>query len=117
MSQDKDFLSRLLTSKFSAKIMFAFVRYLEKHGNILDYSEIIIKMAFSILEDADNDWQDGWLVERDLIKLIWGLYDEANSDEEGRGSDIVLKCLDIWDMMFEKQIGGSGELTRKMMEL
>ena len=117
LSQDKDFLSRLLTSKFSAKIMFAFVRYLEKHGNILDYSEIIIKMAFSILEDADNDWQDGWLVERDLIKLIWGLYDEANSDEEGRGSDIVLKCLDIWDMMFEKQIGGSGELTRKMMEL
>ncbi len=117
LSQDKDFLLRLLTSKFSAKIMFAFVRYLEKHGNILDYSEIIIKMAFSILEDADNDWQDGWLVERDLIKLIWGLYDEANSDEEGRGSDIVLKCLDIWDMMFEKQIGGSGELTRKMMEL
>ena len=117
LSQDKDFLLRLLTCKFSAKIMFAFVRYLEKHGNILDYSEIIIKMAFSILEDADNNWQDGWLVERDLIKLIWGLYDEANSDEDGRGSDIVLKCLDIWDMMFEKQIGGSWELTRKMMKL
>ena len=56
------------------------------------------------------------MIERDLIKLVWGLYDEANSEED-KDEDISSRCLDIWDLMFEKQIGETQELTRKMMEL
>lgn len=116
LSQDRDFLMQLMTSEVGAKMMFAFEEYIRKHGGLLDYSDIILKMAYYILEDADMIRQDRWLIERDLIKLVWGLYDEANS-EENMDEDISSRCLDIWDMMFEKQIGETRELTRKMMEL
>lgn len=97
-------------------MMFAFEEYIRKHGNLLDYSDIILKMAYYILEDADITRQDRWLIESDLINLVWGLYDEANSEED-RDEYISSRCLDIWDLMFEKQIGETQELTRKMMEL
>lgn len=117
LSQDREFVFQLMTSKFGAKLMFAFARYLERHGNLLDYSDIIISMAYSILDDTNNIGQDRWLIEKDLINLVWGLYDEVNSNQNKREDDLLLKCLDIWDVMFEKQIGGVQELTRKMMEL
>ena len=116
LSQDRDFLMQLMTSELGAKMMFAFEKYISKHGSLLDYSDIILKMAYYILEDADITRQDRWLIERDLIKLVWGLYDEANSEED-KDEDISSRCLDIWDLMFEKQIGETQELTRKMMEL
>ena len=116
LSQDRDFLLHLMTSELGAKMMFAFEEYIRMHGSLLDYSDIILKMAYYILEDADMTRQDRWLIERDLIKLVWGLYDEANSEED-RDEDISSRCLDIWDLMFEKQIGETQELTRKMMEL
>lgn len=116
LPQDRDFLLQLMTSELGAKMMFAFEEYIRKHGNLLDYSDIILKMAYYILEDADITRQDRWLIESDLINLVWGLYDEANSEED-RDEYISSRCLDIWDLMFEKQIGETQELTRKMMEL
>ena len=63
-------------------------------------------------EELDKQWG----IEGDISKLILALYDEtANSDKEVE-QKIAEKCLGLWDVMFEKQIGQVRDLSRKLMD-
>ena len=53
-----------------------------------------------------------WGIENELSKLIISLYDEAiNIDKQ-----ITDKCMELWDIMFERQLGSVREISKKLME-
>ena len=44
------------------------------------------------------------------------LYDESANSGKDKDKLIAEKCLELWDIMFEKQIGTVREISRKLME-
>ncbi len=48
--------------------------------------------------------------------MVISLYD-AYSDDLDEENSIALQCLDIWDIMYEKQIGIARKLTETMMDI
>ncbi|MDO5519780.1 MAG: hypothetical protein Q4G58_04730 [bacterium] len=116
--RDKMFLINLLTSKHSRKIIHAFVNYLEEDNReLIDYNEMIIKTCNKLLQDYKTEKQDYWDVQDELSKLTLALYDATCDNPLERYKTIASECLDIWNQMFETQIGEARSLTRKMMEL
>ena len=117
ISEDKEFLKQLMTSGIGHKILHVFVKYIEKNGKLLDFSDIIIDTSYSIINDSNNLEEYIWEIERDVPKLVLALYDETSHGKTKREKEISLQCLDIWDLMFEKQIGNTRILSEKMMKL
>lgn len=113
LERDKNFLLKIMNSKLSRKAVYAFVRYLEKEStSVIEYKEIIISMSRSLIQERERD-NIQWGVGEKISKLIIGLYDESMSLGM---DDIAKECLDLWDLMYEKQIGSIRQLSREIME-
>ena len=56
-----------------------------------------------------------WWIEIKVSKLIISLYDETTNSTIS-GKKIADKCLELWDIIFEKQLGSVREISRKLME-
>ena len=52
-----------------------------------------------------------------ISRLIIGLYDEATSNKTSKYKDIANKCLDIWDLMYEKNLGIARTLANQIMNI
>lgn len=115
--EDKAFLRQLMTSGVGQELLHVFVGYIEKNGGLLDFSDIIIDMSYNIINESNNSEENIWEIERYIPKLILELYDESSRAKTKCEKKISLQCLDIWDLMFEKQIGNTRILSEKMMEL
>lgn len=46
--------------------------------------------------------------------IVISLYDAYSDDLDD--DNIALQCLDLWDAMYEKQMGMARELTKMMMD-
>lgn len=57
-----------------------------------------------------------WGIEDEISKLIISLYDETANSSNMADKQIAYKCLDLWDIMFERQLGSVREVSRKLME-
>lgn len=55
-------------------------------------------------------------IEDEISKLLIGLYDETCSSSQPDLRNIAKECLDLWDLMFEKQIGPIRKLSQEMMD-
>lgn len=110
---DKEFLKELMESKVSRKLVRAFVDYLEENNNsIIFYKDIILQLCENILQMKLEDLKQQWGLEDDISKLIISLYDEAiNIDKQ-----ITNKCMELWDIMFERQLGSVRKISQKLME-
>ena len=110
---DKEFLKELMESKVSRKLVRAFVDYLEENNNsIIFYKDIILQLCENILQMKLEDLRQEWGLEDHISKLIISLYDKTiNTDKQ-----IADKCMDLWDIMFEKQWRSVREISKKLME-
>lgn len=110
---DKEFLKELMESMVSRKLVRAFINYLEENINsIILYKDIILQLCENILQMKLEDLKQEWGLENHISKLIISLYDKTiNIDNQT--SD---KCMDLWDIMFEKQLGSVREISKKLME-
>jgi hypothetical protein len=118
LDRDKDFVIELLTSKIGRKIIHAFVHFLEEgNKSLVDYSDIIIKMCKQLLTDDSGERESVWGIQDELSKLTIALYDDTCNLTLDQYQQIAIQCLDIWDGMFERQIGSARLLTSKMMDL
>ena len=52
----------------------------------------------------------------EISKLVVGLYDETEGKEEKEMKNIANECLDIWDKMFERQIGTIRLLSKEILD-
>jgi len=117
VERDSEFLKIIMKSKVSRRMVYSFVHYLEENAySVIDYAEVIIALCESVLSAPKGELERQWGIESDISKLIIALYDEtANSDKEAE-QKIAEKCLGLWDVMFEKQIGQVRDLSRKLMD-
>lgn len=110
---DKEFLKELMESKINRNLVQAFVNYLEENViSIIFYKDIILQLCENILQMKLEDFKKQWGLEDDISKLIISLYDKAiNTDKQ-----IADKCMDLWDIMFERQWRSVREISKKLME-
>lgn len=57
-----------------------------------------------------------WGIENEISRLIISLYDETSNSNAITSKQIATKCLELWDIMFERQIGSVRVLSQKLME-
>ena len=117
LEEDKKFLQEIVGSKESKKIVWSFIHYLEENAlSIVDYTNIIIKLCENILWMETEELRNQWGIEDEISKLIISLYDETANSEKRDDKQTAEKCLELWDIMFEKQLGSVREISRKLME-
>ncbi|WP_252214225.1 hypothetical protein [Clostridium sp. VAP41] len=117
LERDNEFLIEIMQSNLSKRTISAFVHYLEKNSkSIVDYKDIILSMSYHLLSDDSEKLIGYWGIEDEISKLIIGLYDETSTSLDSELIEISKKCLDIWDLMFEKQIGSIRMLSQKIFE-
>ena len=96
---------------------YAFVHYLENSAvSIVGYADIIFELCSNVLNMSEKTLRESWGIDRDLSKLIISLYDETSNTN--RRADIVIanRCLELWDIMFERQLGSVKEISKKLMD-
>lgn len=117
LEDDKKFLQEIVSSKANKKIVWSLIHYLEENAlSIVDYADIIIKLCENILWMEMEELRNQWGIEDELSKLIISLYDETANSETVTDKQIAEICLELWDVMFERQLGSVREISRKLME-
>lgn len=117
LDKDESFIETVLLSVNGKRILYAFQEYMEESNNGLDrFKTLIIKICQNLVKsDALKD-TNIWGYHDAISKLIISLYDACTDDIEDEDS-MALQCLDIWDVMYERQIGMARELTKEMMKM
>ena len=117
VERDSNFLLEIMKSKVSKNMVYSFVHFLEENAcSIRNYAEIILTLCKNVLDMDVDAIAKQWGIENDISKLIIALYDECVNSERECDKQIAETCLELWDIMFEKQIGRIQELSRKLME-
>jgi hypothetical protein len=117
LERDKDFLIEIMSSGLSRRTVHAFVHYLEEESkSVVDYKDIILSMSYHLIKNGCGKDEGIWGIEDEISKLVIGLYDETAGSSLPEMKNIAKECLDIWDLMFEKQIGPIRQLSQKLME-
>ena len=117
VERDSEFLKTIMKSKVSRRMVYSFVHYLEENAySVIDYAEVIIALCESVLSAPKGELERQWGIESDISKLIIALYDETANSYKEVEQKIAEKCLGLWDVMFEKQIGQVRDLSRKLMD-
>ncbi len=115
--RDRQFLQEFMKTKISRRTVRAFVHYLEEYAvSIVDYADIIIQLCENILQMKLEDLRKQWGIEDEISKLIMSLYDETANSNKVTDKQIAARCLELWDIMFERQLGSVREVSRKLME-
>lgn len=117
LERDKDFLIEIMSSGLSRKTVHAFVHYLEEESkSVVDYKDIILSMSYHLIKNGCGKEERIWGIEDEISKLVIGLYDETSGSPLPEIRNIAEECLDVWDLMFEKQIGPVRLLSQKIMD-
>lgn len=115
--RDREFLQEFMKSQVSRRTIYAFVHYLEESAvSIVDYADIILRLCENVLQMKIEDLREQWGLEDEISKLIISLYDETANSNIISDKEIAAKCLELWDIMFERQLGSVREISRKLME-
>lgn len=106
-----------MKTKVSRRTVRAFFHYLEENAvSVVDYADIIIQLCENVLQMEREALRKQWGIEDEILKLIIFLYDETANSNKVADKQIAAKCLDLWDIMFERQLGSVREVSRKLME-
>lgn len=113
ISEDKELILQLLTSKYKDKMNYYFLKFLESQTEISHYEEIIFETVSGMLSVETKYQIEPFYrrrVEEMLSRLMLNLYDEHKEDE------ISEQCLDTIDMMFENEFGSTRTLINELMQ-
>lgn len=117
LERDEEFLIKIMSSKLSRKVTHAFIHYLEEESRyLIEFRNIIFEMSDSVILGDIDSKERTWGIGESVSKLIIGLYDEASTNQLPKYKEVATKCLDIWDLMFENQIGSSRLLSQQIMQ-
>ena len=117
LERDKDFLLELMSANIGRRVIHAFTHFLEKNSkSVVEYRDIIISMSTSLINKDLSKVKGYWGIEDEISKLIIGLYDEIVSATDPELKKTASRCLDIWDLMYEKQIGSIRKLSQEILD-
>ncbi len=113
---DNDFVSCILQSKISRRLIEEFGKYIERHHCTKEHSRELLDMCKNAL-DCGLDNKTVWGFENIIAKTIISVYYNNVEVASAQQKEIVNECLDIWDLMYEKDFGMARQLTRQMLEI
>lgn len=117
LDRDKDLLLDVVSSESGKRILHSFVEYLERESkSLIDFNDIILSLSENIVNNFGKTKNRIWGIDDEISKLIIELYDESSNSNHKLVNGIAIKCLDLWDQMFEKQIGSMRKLSFEMMD-
>lgn len=116
VEKDADFIVNVVSSRQDSLMIRRFLDFIEKEGTFsIRFSNIVFAVCQNLIEQKMKNQLPGfWGVAEPLSKLIASLYDQTKDNP--RLKEINQQCLDIWDLMFEHQIGTIRELSESIME-
>lgn len=117
LEEDEKFISIVLKSVVGRSVLGAFLDFIKDSGSGLKNCEdVILQLCYNLVRLGEASNEVIWLYQNEISKLLISLYD-AYSDDLEEDNSIALQCLDLWDAMYEKQIGMARELTKTMMDM
>ena len=115
--RDRYFLQEFMKTKMSRRTVRAFIHYLEENAvSVIDYANVILQLCENVLQMELGELRSQWGIENEISRLIISLYDETSNSNAITSKQIATKCLELWDIMFERQIGSVRVLSQKLME-
>ena len=117
VKDDSDLIKKILYSNINKRILADFAEFISKQGNLKDYSDLIIESGYAILDRNQITTNQLWELEDEIPKLIIGLYDITSVSGLEKDKTIACECLNIWDKMYECNIGMARLLTNQMMKM
>ena len=116
LERDKDFLIEITKSNSGRRSIHALINYIEENNlSILDFSQIILGILKSFVKDEYNT-ENLYFYGDELSKLVVELYDETEGKNDREMKALANECLDIWDKMFERQIGTIKLLSKEILD-
>jgi hypothetical protein len=116
LKRDKEFLIEITKSNSGRRSIHALLNYIEENAlSILDFSQIILGVLKSFVDEEHNQ-ENIYFYGDELSKLVVGLYDETEGKSEREMRNLANECLDIWDKMFERQIGTIKLLSKEILD-
>lgn len=115
--RDRQFLQEFIKTNLSRRIVDSFMHFLtESAVSVVDYSDIIIELCENVLSMDSDELQKQWGLTTSISELIITLYDETSNSNITSQKKTAQKCMDLWDVMFERQIGAVRRISEAMME-
>ena len=114
--QDRTFIDSILKSKIKKNVLNYFFEYVAEQNMLKRYADIIFDLCMSVLEKTDEE-KFVWGVDEVLLKMVLGLYDETANSKDAMDIETSLKCLDVWDKMYEKNVGMARSLTEQLLNV
>ncbi|MFD1068276.1 hypothetical protein [Oceanobacillus locisalsi] len=116
VQEDEELILRLVTSKANKGIIRDFIMFISENDvQIVVFKNVIFGICRNLIHnfnhEVNNVGSELYGVTPELSKLIALLYDKTQNDFQ-----VNQQCLDIWDEMFENQIGTIRELTEAIMD-
>lgn len=116
LKRDKEFLIEITKSNSGRRSIHALINYIEENAlSILEFSQMILGVLKSFVEEKYNQ-ENIYFYGDELSKLVVGLYDETEGKTECEMRNLANECLDIWDKMFERQIGTIKLLSKEILD-
>ena len=97
-------------------VLSHFFEYVVEQNMLKQYADLIFDLCMSVLEKNDEG-KYIWGVDTALLKMVLGLYDETANSKDAMDVEISLKCLDVWDKMYEKNVGMARSLTEQLLNV
>lgn len=117
LESDSEFLIEIMKSNVSELLLNSFITYLDSSiGSLKAYGEIIITLCQNCLNRVDGNKDASYGIVGHISRLVLALYDETVGCKSETYKKIAEKCLDLWDIMFEKQIGYTRALSLQLMD-
>lgn len=117
LERDKEFLLEVMNGNLGRRTIYAFTDYLEENSkSMVDYKDIILSISYNLINNDYKERHNYYSTGDEISKLIVQLYDETSIASNPELNKIAQSCLDIWDLMFEKQIGSIRILSEKILE-
>lgn len=117
VKEDADLIKKILCSKIRRGTLRDFSEYILKQGELKEFADLIIESGITILEKNRDDDHQLWGLDTELSKLIIGLYDITATSNLEKDKIIARRCLDVWDKMYEFDVGMARTFTDQMINL
>ena len=115
LSEDSEYITELFRITDSSELIGPFIHALtQRHSNIIQYSDLLFKIINITIEQYEVNNSSNYYLYDDLNHTVIILFDAAY--ETGQ-EDIIIKCLDIWDRMFSKNIGIIRQISKELSEV
>ena len=110
-------IKKILMSKINRRVMEFFYDYLSRNNDIKQYSDIIIDMSENVIEKESIHHDSILNFDTIMSKLIIGLYDQVSSSNTAENRVIANRCLELVDLMYERNLGIAREFSNQIMDM